>query len=89
MKRVKEEQAAQDGEKRRDHLYRTIGANVKKLRKAHGLSQLELSLAIGCASVSLVSQAEIYLYGKHFNLEHLDAIARALSVNICDFFEEI
>ncbi|GHV60227.1 hypothetical protein FACS1894103_5100 [Campylobacterota bacterium] len=89
MKRVKELRTVKDGEARRIHIYRTIGENVKKLRKTHGLSQLELALAIGCSSVSLVSQAEIYLYGKHFNLEHLDAIARALSVDIRDFFEGI
>ena len=54
-----------------DELYKIIGQNVAKYRKEKGLSQLDLSLAMGYKSVSVVSGAEIYYNGKHFNLEHL------------------
>ena len=49
--------------------YKTIGKNVARLRKEKQLSQLELSLAMGYKSVSVVSGAEICYNSKHFNLE--------------------
>ncbi len=70
-----------------DVLYQIIGKNVAKIRKEKGLSQLDLSLQMGYKSVSIVSGAEIYYNGKHFNLEHLLKISQILDVNICDFFE--
>ena len=42
-----------------DELYKIIGQNVAKYRKEKGLSQLDLSLAMGYKSVSVVSGAEI------------------------------
>ena len=50
-----------------EELYKIIGQNVAKFRKQKGLSQLDLSLAMGYKSVSVVSGAEIYYNGKHFN----------------------
>ena len=70
-----------------DELYQIIGKNVAKIRKEKGLSQLDLSLQMGYKSVSIVSGAEIYYNGKHFNLEHLLKISQILDVNICDFLE--
>ncbi|WP_334090491.1 helix-turn-helix transcriptional regulator [Helicobacter typhlonius] len=64
-----------------------IGLNVKKARELKGLTQLELSLAIGHKSVSVVSCAEIYHKKQHFNIEHLLKIAQVLEVNIQNFFE--
>jgi transcriptional regulator with XRE-family HTH domain len=72
-----------------DELYQIIGKNVAKIRKERGLSQLDLSLQMGYKSVSIVSGAEIYYNGKHFNLEHLLKISQILDVNICDFFEPL
>lgn len=72
-----------------DELYQIIGKNVAKIRKEKGLSQLDLSLQMGYKSVSIVSGAEIYYNGKHFNLEHLLKISQILDVNICDFFEPV
>ena len=72
-----------------DELYQIIGKNVAKTRKEKGLSQLVLSLQMGYKSVSIVSGAEIYYNGKHFNLEHLLKISQILDVNICDFFEPL
>lgn len=70
-----------------DNAYKIIGLNVKKARELRGLTQLELSLAIGHKSVSVVSCAEIYHKRQHFNIEHLLKIAQALEVNIQNFFE--
>jgi transcriptional regulator with XRE-family HTH domain len=72
-----------------DELYQIIGKNVAKIRKEKGLSQLDLSLQMGYKSVSIVSGAEIYYNGKHFNLEHLLKISQILDVNICDFLTPI
>lgn len=69
-------------------LYKIIGKNVKKFRTEKGLTQLELSLAMGCKSVSLVSAAELYTNNKHFNIEHLQKISKILNVPITSFFEE-
>jgi transcriptional regulator with XRE-family HTH domain len=68
-------------------IYRQIGKNVKLIRKEKGISQLELSLAIGHKAVGTVSMAEICLNNKHFNIEHLIKIADVLEVNICELFD--
>lgn len=70
-----------------DNAYKIIGLNVKKARELRGLTQLDLSLAIGHKSVSVVSCAEIYHKRQHFNIEHLLKIAQVLEVNIQSFFE--
>jgi transcriptional regulator with XRE-family HTH domain len=67
----------------KDEFYKIIGNNVAKYRKEKGLSQLELSLLMGYKSISVVSGAEIYYKGKHFNLEHLLKISEILEVDIC------
>jgi len=68
------------------NIYKQIGLNVKKRREEKGLSQLELSLAIGHKSVGTISMAEICIKNKHFNIEHLCKIADVLEVNVCEFF---
>lgn len=70
-----------------DVLYKNIGQNVSKIRKAKKISQLDLALAMGLKSVGLISVAEIYHNQKHFNIEHLDKIATILEVDICEFFK--
>lgn len=72
-----------------EELYQIIGKNVAKIRKEKGLSQLDLSLQMGYKSVSIVSGAEVYYNGKHFNLEHLLKISQILDVNICEFLKPI
>ncbi len=64
--------------------YKEIGQKVKKLRKSKGMTQLELSYAMGYKSVSLVSSAELYTKKKHFNLEHLYKISKILNVKLSD-----
>ena len=67
-----------------DTLHRTIGLNVKKEREKKGLSQLQLSQLIGHKSVTIVSRAEIFYKGQHFNIEHLAKISYVLDINVCD-----
>jgi len=69
-------------------LYENIGKNVKKEREKKGLTQLQLSQAIGHKSVTIVSLAELYHKGQHFNIEHLAKIAYVLEVDVCDFFKD-
>jgi transcriptional regulator with XRE-family HTH domain len=70
-------------------LYKTIGANVQRIRKKKNISQLKLSYAMGYKSVSTISCAEIYHNKIHFNIEHLAKIAYILDVKVCDFFIDI
>lgn len=70
-----------------EDLYKIIGQNVAKYRKEKGLSQLDLSLSMGYKSVSVVSGAEIYYNGKHFNLEHLLKISQILNIEISEFLK--
>jgi len=72
-----------------DELHRKIGANVMRVRKEKGLTQLDLALSIGLKSVGLISVAEIYHNKKHFNIEHLYRIATILNVEITEFFKDI
>ena len=67
--------------------YKKIGSNVKRIRSEKDVTQLELALAIGHKAVGTVSTAEIYLNGKHFNIEHLIKISDVLEVDICEFFK--
>jgi transcriptional regulator with XRE-family HTH domain len=70
-------------------IYAKIGANVARIRKAKGFSQLDLVLAMGHESVAVVSLPEIAHKGKHFNIEHLCKIAEILGVNIREFFDGV
>lgn len=58
------------------------------MRTAKDISQLELSLAIGYKSVSLITGAEAGYKNIHFNLEQLYRIAYALEVDIGEFFKD-
>lgn len=42
---------------------------------------------MGYKSVSVVSGAEIYYNGKHFNLEHLLKISQILEIDISEFLK--
>lgn len=70
-------------------IYRQIGLNVKKARKAKNVSQLALSLAIGHKAVGTISMAELCINNKHFNIEHLVKIADVLEVDVCTFFMDV
>ncbi|MGE4444545.1 helix-turn-helix domain-containing protein [Aliarcobacter butzleri] len=72
-----------------NEVYKTIGKNVKKIREEKGISQLQLAMAIGHKAVGVISNCELCLQNKHFNIEQLVKIADVLDVNIKDFFENI
>ena len=72
--------------KKMQEIYRKIGKNVKLIRQKKGISQLELSFAIGHKAVGTISMAEICLNNKHFNIEHLMKIADVLEIDVCEFF---
>ena len=61
------------------NFHKTIGTNVKRLRKEKKVTQLQLALAIGH-----IAKAELCKYGKHFNLDQLYKIAKILDVTIHD-----
>jgi len=62
--------------------YKQIGKNVKKCREEKGMTQLDLSQAMGYQSVSLVSKAEIVIENVHFGLKHLYSISKILDVEL-------
>ncbi|WFE68109.1 helix-turn-helix transcriptional regulator [Thiomicrospira sp. R3] len=70
-------------------IYLRVGSNVKKYRKERGYSQVALAHAMGHESVGVVSTAEIWIRGKHFNIEHLAKIAQILDIDICLLFEDV
>lgn len=70
-----------------DTIHIQIGQNVARYRKEAGLSQLDLSLKLGHKSVSIVASAERFYQGKHFNINHLFAIANVLEVDVCKLIE--
>jgi len=72
-----------------DDFYIQIGKNVKRIREEKGLTQLQLSQALGFKSVGLVSQSELYLKKQHFNLKHLYMISLVLECEMNEFFKGI
>ena len=68
-------------------VYKRIGENVKKYREKRGMTQLELSQAMGYKSVSLVSKAEVVIENVHFGLKHLYAISKILDVNLATLID--
>ncbi|MDY0234209.1 MAG: helix-turn-helix transcriptional regulator [Sulfurimonas sp.] len=67
------------------NLYRNVSLKVKYFRENKNMTQLDLALEIGIKSVAFYSNCENNKYGKHFNLEHLYKIAKALDMKIEDF----
>ena len=68
--------------------YALISNNVKKYRSEKGMSQMSLGLEIGIKSVAFFSNAECNRYDKHFNIEHIYKIAKALNMDVCKFFKK-
>ena len=67
--------------------YALVSSNVKKYRNEKNMSQMNLALEIGIKSVAFFSNAESNKYNKHFNIEHIYKISKALDVNVCEFFK--
>ena len=64
--------------------YKTVSNNVKMRRVALNMSQLDLALKLGIKSVAFYSNCENLRYGKHFNLEHIYKLAKALNIEMSE-----
>ena len=65
----------------------TVSANVTKIRKEKGYSQLDLATEIGYANAAYYGKIEIRKDGHHFHIVQLAKIAKVLDADICDFFK--
>jgi len=63
-------------------LHIKISDNVKKYRNEKGMSQMELSLSIGFKNSAYIGACENNANNKHFNIEQLYKIAKALEINM-------
>ena len=68
-----------------NELHKRIGSKVQEIRISKKLTQLELAVAIGHASTTITSQAELGSK-KHFNIEQLYKISKVLECSLVDFF---
>ena len=66
--------------------HKLISDNIKKIRKDKNITQLDLSLTIGHKSMSTIGKIEAGLENKHYNIEQLYKISKALDIDICKFF---
>ena len=69
--------------------YKKVSQRVRNLRESNGISQLDLALEIDIKSVAFYSNCENNRYGKHFNLEHIYKISKALNVKMSDILKDI
>lgn len=66
---------------------RRVASNVKRTRQEKGITQLALALMIGQKSAAFYANAENSAKDRRFNLEHLYKIAKALDVDVIEFFK--
>ena len=71
------------------HLHKTISNNIKAHRTNQNISQLELALTIGMKSGAFFGNAENNTNDKHFNIEHIYKIAKALKIPIVLLLDDI
>ncbi len=64
-----------------------ISVSIKKIRQEKSITQLDLALTIGHKSMSTIGKIEAGLEDKHYNIEHLYKISKALDVEVCEFFK--
>lgn len=67
-----------------EEFFKRVGKNVKKYRKAKGMSQEQLALSIGHNSVGYISKGELYKYSKAFSLKQLFQISKVLECTVED-----
>jgi DNA-binding XRE family transcriptional regulator len=63
-----------------------VSKNIVRLRKERKISQLDMATTIGHSSATFFGKAELLVENKHFNLEHIYRISRALDIDVCEFF---
>lgn len=64
-----------------------ISQNVRRIRVEKGLTQLDVSLALGFSNPSFITNAESINSDKKFNLNQLHKLSKVLDVDICEFFK--
>ncbi|RLA71154.1 MAG: XRE family transcriptional regulator [Epsilonproteobacteria bacterium] len=69
--------------------YKQIAKNVKEARKKQNVTQLDLALTIGHKSMSTIAKIEAGIEKKHYNLEHLYKISKALDIKMIELLENI
>jgi transcriptional regulator with XRE-family HTH domain len=76
-------------EEQLDTFYKTISANVKRVRTEQNKPQLDLVLEMGLKSTSFYSKCENSKDKHHFNLEHIYKIAVILNIELSELFKDI
>jgi putative transcriptional regulator len=75
-------------EKREEEVFfQTVASNIKNIRKAKKMSQLEVALSIGLKAPGFYASMENYAHGKHFNLLHLFRLSKLFNISIEEFFK--
>ncbi len=82
-----EKEFSNANEKEITEFYKKVSQRVRNLRESKGISQLDLALEIGIKSVAFYSNCENNRYNKHFNLEHIYKIAKALNIKMSDILD--
>lgn len=72
-----------------DKFHQKLSSKIRKLREEKGISQLDLALEIGIKSVAFYSNCENNRYKKHFNLEHIYKISKALNISLYSLFKDL
>ncbi|PZT49067.1 transcriptional regulator [Helicobacter valdiviensis] len=72
-----------------DKFHQKLSSKIRKLREEKGISQLDLALEIGIKSVAFYLNCENNRYKKHFNLEHIYKISKALNISLYSLFKDL
>jgi len=67
-----------------EKFHRLIAENIKRIRKSKNITQLDLALTIGHKSMSTIGKIEAGLENKHYNVEQLYKISKALDIDMCE-----
>ena len=82
-----EKKSIENLERYANNILDRVSKNVIKYRKEKGLSQAALAQAIGFKSAAYLGKAEIRKNNHHFNIMHIAKIAKALDIEISNFFK--
>jgi len=69
------------------YIYVIVGKNIKRIRKEHNLTQVQLADLIGY-NEGTIANIENSSY-QTFSLEFLYVISKTLSVDMAEFFKEL
>jgi len=68
------------------NFHKRIAKNIKEIRNKKNITQTDLALSIGHKSASTIGKIEAGLEDKHYNIEQLYKISKALDVDIKELF---